>query len=146
MNKVFYSRVTFLPLEWNVYHGNGNTDDFFPNLKFATYMKFLAARKQPKMIHYAGENKPWNTEKVDFYDDFIENIANTPWEMEIYKRQMSLAASIGLTHSEPQQQILFQTKIKNLLMPYVNKYAPIGTPRRNMMTNYYYKVRRAILG
>ncbi|MCS5931203.1 hypothetical protein LNQ03_01800 [Klebsiella pneumoniae subsp. pneumoniae] len=40
MNKVFYSRVTFLPLEWNVYHGNGNTDDFFPNLKFATYMKF----------------------------------------------------------------------------------------------------------
>ncbi|HBT0026865.1 TPA: DUF4422 domain-containing protein [Klebsiella pneumoniae] len=146
MNKVFYSRVTFLPLEWNVYHGNGNTDDFFPNLKFATYMKFLAARKKPKMIHYAGENKPWNTEKVDFYDDFIENIANTPWEMEIYKRQMSLAASIGLTHSEPQQQILFQTKIKNVLMPYVNKYAPIGTPRRNMMTKYYYKVRRAILG
>ncbi|CDL60796.1 Glycosyltransferase [Klebsiella pneumoniae IS39] len=37
------------------------------------------------MIHYAGENKPWNTEKVDFYDDFIENIVNTPWEMEIYK-------------------------------------------------------------
>ncbi|VAS28431.1 glycosyltransferase [Klebsiella pneumoniae] len=146
MNKVFYSRVTFLPLEWNVYHGNGNTDDFFPNLKFATYMKFLAARKKPKMIHYAGENKPWNTEKVDFYDDFIENIANTPWEMEIYKRQMSLAASIGLTHSEPQQQILFQTKIKNVLMPYVNKYAPIGTSRRNMMTKYYYKVRRAILG
>ncbi|HBT9772198.1 TPA: hypothetical protein MCN77_002202 [Klebsiella pneumoniae] len=61
-------------------------------------------------------------------------------------RQMSLAASIGLTHSEPQQQILFQTKIKNVLMPYVNKYAPIGTPRRNMMTKYYYKVRRAILG
>ncbi len=41
--------------------------------------------------------------KSRFYDDFIENIANTPWEMEIYKRQMSLAASIGLTHSEPQQ-------------------------------------------
>ncbi len=48
--------------------------------------------------------------KVDFYDDFIENIANTPWEMEIYKRQMSLAASIGLTHSEPQRQILFRPK------------------------------------
>ncbi|CDL13004.1 Glycosyltransferase [Klebsiella pneumoniae IS46] len=41
---------------------------------------------------------------------------------------------------------MFQTKIKNVLMPYVNKYAPIGTPRRNMMTKYYYKVRRAILG
>ncbi|UMX66240.1 hypothetical protein MJ560_19020 [Klebsiella pneumoniae] len=52
-----------------------------------------------------------------------------------YKRQMSLAASIGLTHSEPQQQILFQFKIKNVLMPYVgNINAPIGTSRRNMMT------------
>lgn len=70
MNKVFYGRVEFLPLEWNVYHGNGNTDDFFPNLQFATYMRFLKARKNPNMIHYAGENKPWNTDKVDFYDDF----------------------------------------------------------------------------
>ncbi|MDR8562043.1 hypothetical protein XC74_00115 [Klebsiella pneumoniae] len=80
------------------------------------------------------------------YQELVRTFLNTPWEMEIYKRQMSLAASIGLTHSEPQQQILFQTKIKNVLMPYVNKYAPIGTSRRNMMTKYYYKVRRAILG
>ena len=82
MNKVFFGRVKFLPLEWNVYHGNGNTDDFFPNLKkFSTYMPLFASQKKSKkMIHYAGENKPWNTEKVDFYDDFLENVLNTPWE------------------------------------------------------------------
>jgi lipopolysaccharide biosynthesis glycosyltransferase len=46
------------------------------------------------MIHYAGENKPWNTEKVDFYDDFLENVLNTPWEKEIYYRQLPVATVV----------------------------------------------------
>lgn len=146
MNKVFFGRVKFLPLEWNVYHGNGNTDDFFPNLKFSTYMRFLQARRNPKMIHYAGENKPWNTEKVDFYDDFLENVLNTPWEKEIYYRQLPVATVVPNQHTELQQTVLLQTKIKRALMPYVNKYAPVGSPRRNKLTKYYYKVRRSILG
>ncbi|UMX66241.1 hypothetical protein MJ560_19025 [Klebsiella pneumoniae] len=61
MNKMFYSRVTKISFAKcrveRLSHGNGNTDDFFPNLKFATYMKFLAARKKPKMIRYAGEEQ-----------------------------------------------------------------------------------------
>lgn len=146
MNKVFYERVHFLPLEWNVYHGNGNTDDFFPNLKFSTYMRFLEARMNPKMIHFAGENKPWNTSKVDFYDDFMVNIQNTPWEKEVLYRQIPVINSnLSVVHPE-NNKILLQTKIKRALMPYVNKYAPIGSARRNKLTKYYYKFRRVILG
>ncbi|CAH5864275.1 DUF4422 domain-containing protein [Klebsiella aerogenes] len=146
MNKVFYGRVEFLPLEWNVYHGNGNTDDFFPNLKFATYMRFLKARQAPCMIHYAGENKPWNTDRVDFYDDFLENIINTPWEKEVYSRQLSIINLSSPAQAVSQPPILFQTKVKKMLMPYLNKYAPVGSPRRNIITKYYYKFRRTILG
>lgn len=146
MNKVFFGRVKFLPLEWNVYHGNGNTDDFFPNLKFSTFMRFLQARSNPKMIHYAGENKPWNTDKVDFYDDFFENIAHTPWEQEVYYRQLPVTSVMHSHGAETQPAVLMQTKIKRALMPYVNKYAPVGSPRRNTLTKYYYKVRRSILG
>ncbi|MBJ3817089.1 DUF4422 domain-containing protein [Shimwellia pseudoproteus] len=147
MNKVFYGRVEFLPLEWNVYHGNGNTDDFFPNLKFATYMRFLQARKAPNMIHYAGENKPWNTEKVDFFDDFMENIAGTAWEHIVMNRLQS--GALGLSNgaaTAAKNKVLLQTKVKNRLKPYLNKYAPIGSPRRNLITKYYYKLRRMILG
>lgn len=129
-----------------MYHGNGNTDDFFLNLKFSTYMRFLQARRNPKMIHYAGENKPWNTEKVDFYDDFLENVLSTPWEKEIYYRQLPVATVVPNQHTELQQTVLLQTKIKRALMPYVNKYAPVGSPRRNKLIKYYYKVRRSILG
>jgi lipopolysaccharide biosynthesis glycosyltransferase len=100
----------------------------------------------PNMIHYAGENKPWNTDKVDFYDDFLENVINTPWEKEAYFRQLSLINSSNPAHNAGQTPVLLQTRIKKALMPFLNKYAPVGSPRRNTITKYYYKVRRSILG
>ncbi|ENH6239869.1 glycosyl transferase [Salmonella enterica subsp. enterica serovar Altendorf] len=146
MNKVFYGRVHYLPLAWNVYHGNGNTDTFFPNLKFSTYMAFLEARCQPKMIHYAGEQKPWNTTNVDFFENFMKYISNTPWQRDVYLRlnpYQEVQVEVPTVHHSP---FLLQTKIKIRLMPYLNRIAPQGSVRRNLLTKYYYKVRRIILG
>jgi lipopolysaccharide biosynthesis glycosyltransferase len=143
MNKVFYNRVHYLPLEWNVYHGNGNTDDFFPNLKFSTYMKFLAARKNPKMIHFAGDKKPWNTNQVDYFDNFNRYITHTPWAAELIERLNGIDYS---KVSVVENKTLLQTKLKRKLMPLVNNFAPVGTHRRRVMVLYYYKIRRAILG
>ncbi|KAB7654605.1 MAG: DUF4422 domain-containing protein [Shewanella sp.] len=145
MNKVFFDRVHYLPLAWNVYHGNGNTDDFFPNLKFSTYMAFLEARCQPKMIHYAGENKPWNTTRVDFFENFMKYISNTPWQRDVYLRLNPVTPADVPTTEVHHAPVLLQTKIKRRLMPYLNRVAPQGTARRNQLTKYYYKVRRVIL-
>lgn len=145
MNKVFYDRVHFLPLEWNVYHGNGHTDVFYPNLMFSTYMRFLKARRQPKMIHFAGENKPWNTDQVDFYDNFIKNIQGTPWEKEVYARLIQTREQTSST-ALAIQPVLAQTKLKNKLMPHINRFAPRGTWRRNTLVKCYYKFRRVVLG
>ncbi|MBL5824650.1 DUF4422 domain-containing protein [Serratia fonticola] len=146
MNQVFHGRVHYLPLEWNVYHGNGNTDDFFPNLRFATYMRFLESRKQPKMIHFAGENKPWNTRHVDFFDNYHKNVVNTPWAFEAYERLISSSIAIPTSPPINHVPVLLQTKMKRVLMPTLDKLAPKGTVRRNTLTKYYYKVRRVILG
>ncbi len=150
MNKVYYNRVHFLPLEWNVYHGNGHTDVFYPNLKFSTYMRFLKARENPNMIHFAGENKPWNTDKVDFYDNFIKNIKGTPWEIEVQEkliRHSFNSNSVSATQvSNSSGPLLLQTKIKRRLMPMINSLAPLGTKRRNTLIKYYYKIRRTVLG
>ncbi|MBT0719869.1 DUF4422 domain-containing protein [Rosenbergiella collisarenosi] len=146
MNKVFYDRVHDLPLEWNVYHGNGNTDDFFPNLVFSTYSQFLRARMKPKMIHFAGENKPWNTSRVDFFDNFAKNIADTPWQYQLYQNLagQTLGSTNAVTSGAP--ALLLQTRIKRRLMPMVDRFAPTGSPRRNSLIKYYYIVRRKILG
>ncbi|MEB6222353.1 DUF4422 domain-containing protein [Pantoea anthophila] len=145
MNKVFYGRVHFLPLEWNVYHGNGNTEVFYPNLIFSTYARYLKARQNPKMIHFAGENKPWNTDEVDYYDNFIKNIQGTPWEKEVYERLMTH----GFKDNAPAGNlppVLLQTKVKRKLMPYLDKFAPRGSKRRTDIAKVYYKIRRVILG
>ncbi len=148
MNKVFYDRVFYLPLEWNVYHGNGNTHDFFPNLCFSTYMEFLSARLHPKLIHYAGENKPWNTIHVDFYDNFEKYLSGTPWQRELYWRLAGkpVPGSHGDTIPPGEEVLLLQTRIKRKLMPLLNRCAPTGSPRRNFLIKYYYAIRRRILG
>ncbi len=148
MNKVFYDRVLYLPPEWNVYHGNGNTHEFFPNLCFSTYLEFLSARNHPKLIHYAGENKPWNNSKVDFYDNFEKYLSGTPWQRELYFRLAGIAAqqSQGDAVSTGDNILLFRTRIKRKLMPLLNRYAPVGSSQRNFLIKYYYAIRRRILG
>jgi len=146
MNKVFYNRVYDLPLEWNVYHGNGNTDDFFPNLTFATYTEFLQARLNPKMIHFAGENKPWNTHRVDFFDNFAKNLFGTPWQFQLYQNLAGNLITSAASATSRVEPLLLQTRIKRKLMPLVNRFAPTGSPRRNFLIKYYYIFRRKILG
>ncbi|MBS0854781.1 MULTISPECIES: DUF4422 domain-containing protein [unclassified Tatumella] len=143
MNKVFYDRVHYLPLEWNVYHGNGNTDDFYPNLRLSTYLDFLKARMNPKMIHFAGENKPWNTKDVDYFDNFESYLNSTPWSSELTQR---LYPRVINNVYNAQEKILFQTKIKRKIMPLVDRYAPTGSAQRNFLIKYYYKFRRKIIG
>lgn len=142
MNKVFYGRVHFLPLEWNVYHGNGNTNEFFPNLKFSTYMNFLSARKKPKMIHFAGENKPWDTTRVDFSDNFNFYVNGTPWQRELFDRLKGMPKY----KDENKNKAALQTRIKRKVMPFLNKWAPIGSKRRQFLSRNYYKFRKLILG
>lgn len=141
MNKVFHGRVHYLPLEWNVYHGNGNTETFFPNLPFSTYIRFLEARRNPKMIHFAGENKPWNTRSVDFFDNYHKNILNTPWAPELYARLQGERKDFSPARKKSGAPI-----VKRSLMFILNRVAPKGTARRNAMTKYYYKFRQLILG
>jgi lipopolysaccharide biosynthesis glycosyltransferase len=144
MNKVFYGHVHYLPMVWNVYHGNGNTDDFFPNLKFSTYMRFLKARAHPKMIHYAGDQKPWINPQIDFFDNFANYVFDTPWQREFQERLHE--GNDSGDRAFPVQPVLLQTKIKRRLMPLVNLLAPRGSFRRQVLGKTFYKIRRLLLG
>ncbi len=107
-------------------------------------MRYLQARKNPPMIHFAGENKPWNTDKVDYYDNFIKVVQGTPWEKEVYEKlsaHLHTNFSVVQTHTP----VLFQTKVKRRLMPYFERFAPRGSKRRSDIAHVYYKIRRAIL-
>lgn len=98
------------------------------------------------MIHFAGENKPWHTDKVDYYDNFIKNIQGTPWELEVYSKLIHLSAPASTIHTKNIEMGLLQTKIKRKLLPYLDRIAPRGTKRRSDIARLYYKIRRSILG
>ena len=72
LNILCVGRVKFLDMAWNVlYDWNGIRKDgiisFAPQKLRAAY---LAAYNAPKIIHYAGPDKPWQDPTVDFADVF----------------------------------------------------------------------------
>ena len=125
LNKVFYNYVFFLPLNWNVYHGNSDVKTFYSKLESNIYTDYLNARNNPKIIHFAGDQKPWINPKVDFYNEFYKNIAGTSWEND-------------LQNSIKNVQLL--KKIKGKLTPFVNVILPIGSNQRTILRNAYYKL------
>ena len=65
----------------------------------------------PNMIHYAGENKPWNTDKVDFMT-ISWKTSSIRHGKEAYFRQLSLINSSNPAHTAGQTPVLLQTRIK----------------------------------
>src|SRR5690606_19177441 len=92
LNSVFYKRVKYLSMEWNVYHGNGNMMGLFPKLDPNTYQEYLASRSHPKIIHFAGDQKPWTNKNVDFFDEFYKYIHNTEWQSDLEESLNSISA------------------------------------------------------
>ncbi|MBY6186841.1 DUF4422 domain-containing protein [Marinobacter hydrocarbonoclasticus] len=89
LNKIFEDQVKYIDLSWNVYHGNGNTDDFFPNLNLGSYCDFIEARKNMKIVHYAGDQKPWINPRVDYAQLYFDAVAETPWGLVYANPAMS---------------------------------------------------------
>lgn len=81
--------VEFLPSEWNVMHDCGhrvtNVFSFAPAEIFTEYQK---ARQNPKVIHFAGYQKPWKYENVDMEEYFWKYARHTPFIQKIIERRI----------------------------------------------------------
>lgn len=142
LNITFEKKVKYLDLSWNVYHGNGNTMDFFPYLNFSTYMKYLDARRSPNIIHYAGDKKPWIDVNVDFSDLFYKNLLNSPWSFMIYNQLFDINKGFNnIDNCHKFRKPKLKTKIKNKIKPFAFKIAPLGTKRFNMLHRIYTKIK-----
>ncbi|NNC23949.1 DUF4422 domain-containing protein [Salinisphaera sp. USBA-960] len=132
MNVAFQGRVHYLPMKWNVFHGNGNTDDFFPGLKFSTYIQYWEARQTPSMVHFAGENKPWGNSVVDFSDMYWAALRGTPW----YHEKLA-----PLNKNRESNAIFFESRearFRNFMKKRLYRVLPAGSTRRNMAAQLYF--------
>ena len=93
LNKLCEGRVKFVGMEWNVMTDNekkriNENIALAPNWLSKMYME---ARKRPKIIHYAGPEKPWFSPEMDMADEFWRVARTSPF-YEVFLYRMSCSA------------------------------------------------------
>ena len=87
LNSYFNGRILELPTEWNYTAEGQNWDaihlwDYVPLLQI---YQAREARKNPKIIHYAGPCKPWLNSRVEFADIYMQYAKDTPFFSNILR-------------------------------------------------------------
>ena len=86
LNSVCYGRVHFFTQQWNL-HNNFNEEknnlNYLDPLPANIREDYLAARRHPFIIHYAGPNKPWMSPSPEFHDIWWSFARRTPFYEEI---------------------------------------------------------------
>ena len=122
-------RVVFLDWSWNVVHDCANrvanVFSFAPN---DSYDAYIASRKDPKIIHYAGFEKPWVKPDCDFAPVYWSYARQTPfYEQLIGKIVSPNAKPVG--GPKPPRAV----GENNVLRKVVDPLAPIGSRRRETL-------------
>lgn len=135
LNKYLEDDIYYLDTHWNVLHGNNNVDSFFKKLPLKIMESYFNARKDPWIIHFAGEQKPWFNPTTDFASIFFYYLRNTPWG------DCNVSSSSNTQNLE-QVYVNQSFTIRQILKPFANKFLPIGTKRRNIMYKLYLMARK----
>lgn len=141
LNKHLEDDIYYLDTHWNVLHGNDNVDSFFKKLPLQIMENYFNARKDPWIIHFAGEQKPWLNPATDFASIFFYYLRNTPWgNYKVASSDTARSIEQKIEQIYVNQAII----IKQILKPFANRFFPIGTKRRNLMYKLYLFARKKL--
>ena len=81
LNKLCEGRVKYIDMSWNVVYNYGNVrvDKIFRLAPQWQYKMYMESRKHPKLIHFAGPEKPWQYPDCDFGEVFWEYARKSPF-------------------------------------------------------------------
>lgn len=88
LNKLCEGKVKYLDMSWNVVfdYGNIRIDKIFRLAPQWQYRMYMEARKHPKIIHFAGPEKPWHYPDCDYSEVFWKYAQKSPfYEYILYK-------------------------------------------------------------
>ena len=80
---------------------------------------YMEARKDPYVVHFAGDDKPWDHPETDYADYFWRYALKTPF------------APIAIDRMT-KNKLPFMRRVKNKLRPLYEKLFPARTPRREL--------------
>lgn len=88
LNKLCEGFVKYIDMSWNVMvdYENIRVSQIIPLAPKWLVGMYMEARKQPKIVHYAGSEKPWNVPEMDMAKTFWKYAKNTPYyEIMLYR-------------------------------------------------------------
>lgn len=76
LNFAYRGNIKHIPQEWNVMMNwekkNISRMDILKKAPLSLYEEYTKARQNPKIVHFAGYQKPWNEESCDYAEFFWE--------------------------------------------------------------------------
>ncbi len=129
LNKLAQGQVKFVGMEWNVMF-DWKFERITENISYAPkylYDDYMEARKAPKIVHYAGPDKPWDKPSSDLAYYFWKYARLN----ECYEQ---IIQNMILNHKDP-------SFVKETVKKVANRALPKGSKRRDIMKKAYRKLR-----
>lgn len=139
LNAECQGRVVQLPFDWNVMHDCAgrvaNVFSFAPN---ATFDAYQASRANPKIIHYAGFEKPWYNPDCDYAGIYWSYARRTPFYEMLLGRLSTNMANLAMgkviqdappVMPQHEKAVSEGSPLRRLIDP----IAPYGTARREVL-------------
>ena len=129
LNVACEGRVTYLDWGWNVMHDCGgrvaNVFSFAPADVFSAYN---ASRSNPRIVHYAGFEKPWKFPTCDFAALYWNYARQTPF----YEVLLAGLTGVGGANTGP---TVHEKAIgeKNPIRKIIDPICPVGSRRREVL-------------
>ena len=130
LNVKFEGQVQIIDPRWNVMTDCNEIriNELIKKAPFKIYQSYLESRKSPFIIHYAGNEKPWNSPISDMADIYWEYARKTPFYEAILWRMMDSVIGCHIPHNSS-----FKAKVLDIIFPK-------NTKRREWAKTIYYNI------
>lgn len=142
LNYLCQGHIKFIDMSWNVViDWKNNFTSRMDVIRCAPrdmYNEYLRSRKNPKIIHYAGYQKPWDEPRCDFSDEFWKYARKTDFYEEILKNMISKKTdSKGRNIKPGEKAIKLKGTNKTIFidMNKINSWFPPGSIKRSLVKN-----------
>ena len=120
--------VTYLDYSWNVMHDcAGRVNGVFDFAPANVYKAYMTSRKAPKIVHYAGFDKPWKNPWCDFASLYWSYAQETPFMAQM------IATMSGVERPAPPEHHERAIAEDSPIRKYVDVLAPTGSKQRELM-------------
>ncbi|MBR2996956.1 DUF4422 domain-containing protein [Candidatus Saccharibacteria bacterium] len=126
LNFLAQEQVVFVDMSWNVMHDwkGARIEENISRAPERLSIEYLTARKNPKIIHYAGPDKPWTDPEADFAEIF--------WRY---------ARTSGYYEVLVERLIAKKRDKKAAIKRTAKKVLPVNSRRGKFARNFYTKLR-----